>query len=188
MIVYDPGIGGDNREVIVCCDFCKKERTIRYYTLRQAKYPDQRCRSCSTSQAYKKNPSKFKKAQHMMVEARKRMAKGRYCKSSGYLETYCPEHPYARAGGSAGPIYVAEHRLIMERHLGRYLLPHEIVHHINGNKLDNRLENLYLISGKDKKESMQLHNKCHNTADQLVFSLLEKGIVVFEDGKYILKP
>lgn len=56
---------------------------------------------------------------------------------NGYRVIYTPEHDGIQL----------EHRVFMERHLGRKLLPGETVHHRNGIKVDNRIENLQLRSG-----------------------------------------
>jgi hypothetical protein len=50
---------------------------------------------------------------------------------NGYIMIKVNEHPPANYGG-----YVQEHRLIMEKYLGRQLTENELVHHINGNKAE----------------------------------------------------
>ena len=53
-------------------------------------------------------------------------------------------------------IFIDEHRKIMEEHIGRKLNRYEVVHHINGNKKDNRIENLQLMT---LSEHSRLHQK-----------------------------
>lgn len=67
----------------------------------------------------------------------------------GHIVLYMPDHPMAAKSG-----YIFEHRLIMAEHLGRLLRPDEVVHHINGVKDDNRIENLQLMK---KWEHSRLH-------------------------------
>ena len=69
---------------------------------------------------------------------------GRYHHGDGYIIVQLlPDSPYYSMAHERG--CVLEHRLVMAQHVGRCLLDSEVVHHINGDKADNQIENLELL-------------------------------------------
>ena len=127
--------------ILIKCDYCGKEfETYKCYEKRKVKH-----RFCS-----KKCESKFKSYNN----TREKWKGGRIGKTTGYI--------YIFIDGKE----VGEHILIMEKTIGRRLKKGEVVHHINGIKTDNRIENLQLMTNS---EHVKLHglkrkntNPCKN--------------------------
>jgi len=66
---------------------------------------------------------------------------GQRTDKEGYLMVKAPDHPQATRDG-----YVRQHRLVVERELGRFLLPAEIVHHRDGDPTNNDPDNLEVFA------------------------------------------
>lgn len=87
---------------------------------------------------------------------------GRKINKRGHVLILKKGHPMADSSG-----YVLEHRYVMSQHLGRILGESEIVHHINGVKTDNRIENLKIMTNAEHtilhhtglKRSIETRNK-----------------------------
>ena len=98
---------------------------------------------------------------------------GRTRSSHGYINILVrPNDPFYQMADWRGYIY--EHRLVMAKHLGRCLTGDEFVHHKNGIKGDNRIENLELIG------NLGQHSKSHNEGYKAGF---EKGYSAGRDKR-----
>lgn len=96
---------------------------------------------------------------------------GRVLDRNGYVHVFAPDHPECKRVNEARRLkangryyrkekYIQEHRLVMEKHIGRHLLPNEVVHHINGVKDDNRISNLVLFRSNADHLRVDLKGKC----------------------------
>ena len=111
------------------------------------------CKQCGTETLkYDREGSLFCDRKCYMAWKRKHPNKRAYKDKifvNGYYYLYKPEHPNAIKRGR----YIAEHRFILEQKLGRHLERDEVAHHINGDKTDNRQENLELVAFNEHSKS-----------------------------------
>ena len=151
-------IRGEGSVVITCAN-CGKEKSVFVSRVKygdEGKYGYGKNKFCSRSCANsynnrgKKNPMYGRRGEDSPTFGKRASNwKGGRKKERGYVLLYRPEHPHAVRG------YVREHRLVMEKKLGRYLEKSELVHHLDHIKDDNREENLMLMGSKS------VHGKLH---------------------------
>lgn len=145
--------------VKVQCGHCRHVRNIHAASIRHA--DSGFCKSCSN-----------------LGERANNWRGGRVMRG-GYVEVrISPDHPFYNEMVLANG-YVREHRLVMAEHLGRPLHKDEVVHHKNGNKTDNRIENLELyVSFQEhgKKLQERLPHPGHVPTKQLnrILALVKK--------------
>jgi hypothetical protein len=109
-----------SHRVYMACQTCGKE--FYYLKGKPRKHCSRKCWDGS-----EKHPSNFKGDKHIS--------------GKGYVYIYVPDHPYVKDHPYKR---VAEHRLVMEQMLGRYLYPWELVHHKDTIKAHNDPDNLEL--------------------------------------------
>jgi hypothetical protein len=101
--------------------------------------------------------------------------KGGRIRTRGYVYIYSPDHPYPSLNGT----YVQEHRLVMEKHLRRFLTKDEVVHHINGIKDDNRIENLQLFKTDSEHHIQEWKNGAYADRPPIYPDSIKKGVVEY---------
>lgn len=150
------------KKCLMCGKFFEKKQNCSKKEWMKSKFCSNQCRHsvCSFKKGitpWNKNTkglqvawNKGRKMPEISGKNHPRWKGGVKIKTSGYILIQNTDHPHHNKQG-----YVPEHRLVMEKHLGRYLHPKEVVHHINEIISDNRLENLQLF--KNNGEHMSYH-------------------------------
>jgi hypothetical protein len=125
---------------IICRGLCKScYKQVRYIELsiptKKCKCGDPLCTEIIPIKNVNGKPRKYARGHHRKKDNNR----------SPYKVLFVPDHPNSN---KLGRIY--EHRLVMSQFLGRPLQRGEVVHHINGNKRDNRIENLQIFDTHKK--------------------------------------
>ena len=145
----DIGYSLNTNYIWIACPKCLKERWVE---LRKGGQPRAvMCRVCA-------NTGKLmpKGKDHWCWKGGKKL-------QQGYIFVWIDNtSPFFSMGvkGYGSIKYIPEHRLIMAKHLGRCLLRSEIVHHKNGIKTDNRIENLELMPNSSNHNKMLACSHC----------------------------
>jgi hypothetical protein len=154
----------EKQQFVTICPNCGKQRTRRCAPYQQR---NTLCRQCASIRGKQTNPPPNREKSHSWKG-------GRRVDQYGYIKIHAPGHPFADSTN-----YVREHLYVVTEAYGEDFVRSNggIVHHINGNKRDNRLENLVVCTveqnAKDNRELLDI-----------AFMLVQVGVIEFVDRKY----
>ena len=175
---------GSEKRVNVKCDTCGVVGTTTYanYWRSQEKrgWPNTTyCRKCAVlisakNRRGKPAHNKGKKYPHLQRHNHPSWHGGRYLAHDGYWMIYT-----GNRGSNGWSSYRKEHIILIEQMLGRKLTPDEVVHHIDGNKQNNSLTNLWVTNHKG-------HKTAHQSLQEIGYYLVQQGMIIFDqkDGLY----
>ena len=161
------------------CDQCGRTTSTTYanYTRAQRKRGNDgvtQCRVCATKGTGLKRrgtPAWNKGIENLKIQRENspKWKGGRYLDSDGYWNVYTKFRTYQK-----------EHRFIMEMSIGRKLFKSEFIHHIDLDKKNNDLRNLFLCPDEQK------HRDIHMELQFIAVMLMTKGLVGFDpaEGHY----
>jgi hypothetical protein len=98
----------------------------------------------------------------------------------GYILIYQPDWPSSLQKANHLKGYIYEHVYLMEKHLGRSLMENEVIHHIDGDKQNNKLENLLVVTGRG-------HKLLHWKENEFIHRLIREGKVYFDGKEFNLR-
>lgn len=186
---------GTDKPVLLRCDLCGKENTTTYNNYVNGQSQKERlglkpgttqCKSCSskaTGRAGAGRASPFKGIKLPLASrgaGHKAWKGGRFIDHHGYVMVHIVKDVTDRPSGWTS--YRKEHILRIEAKIGRLLKKGEVVHHIDGDRQNNALSNLWLSDNTG-------HKAAHQSLQYLGYLAVRSGEVIFdcEIGKYTLK-
>lgn len=164
---------GDN--ALRVCDECGHEQWVSYWNLvRKERHI---CRYCSCTHTAKNRKSI---PWNRGTKQNPKKVGTFYVNSGGYISVWVGEHTLDNKSGG----YYLEHRIQSEVKLGRSLTKQEIVHHIDGDKVNNTPDNLYVCANNKH------HQNVHSQLERVSMELVKFGVIKFdhESGEYYLDP
>ena len=131
------------------CPICKLLRWVDIETFHRKTYSGL-CVKCSTRQRFSGYKPYLRGENNPAWRGGRTLLKTGYIRIPIYPED--PLMPMATHDWRNSKYHITEHRYVMAKHMGRCLESWEIVHHKNGDKTDNRIENLELLPNKTSRQ------------------------------------